>query len=81
MTKKKKIILIGGGVLLVGALVTANLMRDSGKSVTVQVEEVTNEKIVEITNGKRKLRKKICIAVFKSRLCKVFTFSEKIMLQ
>lgn len=47
MTKKKKIILIGGGVLLVGALVTANLMRDSGKSVTVQVDEVTRERIVE----------------------------------
>ena len=48
MTKKKKYILIGGGVLLVGAMVAANLMRSSDKTVLVQVEEVTSEKIVEI---------------------------------
>ena len=48
MTKKKKYILIGGGVLLVGAMVAANLMRSSDKTILVQVEEVTSEKIVEI---------------------------------
>ena len=36
MTKKKKYILIGGGVVLIGAMVAANLMRDSGDKVTVQ---------------------------------------------
>ena len=63
MTKKKKIILIGGGVLLVGALVTANLMRDSGKSVTVQVEEVTNEKIVEIVAASGKVQPIISVDI------------------
>ena len=47
MTKKKKYILIGGGVLLVAAMVAANLMRDSGDAVTVQVEKVTRERIIE----------------------------------
>ena len=51
MTKKKKIISIGGGVLLVGALVTANLLRNTEKSVTVQAEEVTRERIVEKVNA------------------------------
>ena len=47
MTKKKKYILIGGGVILVGAMVAANLMRGSGDAVKVQVEEVTRERIIE----------------------------------
>ncbi|MCH8289320.1 MAG: efflux RND transporter periplasmic adaptor subunit [Candidatus Marinimicrobia bacterium] len=47
MTKKKKYILIGGGVILIGAMVAANLMRDSGDAVNVQVEEVTRERIIE----------------------------------
>ncbi|MCH8272057.1 MAG: efflux RND transporter periplasmic adaptor subunit [Candidatus Marinimicrobia bacterium] len=47
MTKKKKYILIGGGVILIGAMVAANLMRDSGDAVKVQVEEVTRERIIE----------------------------------
>ena len=47
MTKKKKYILIGGGVVLIGAMVAANLMRGSGDAVKVQVEEVTRERIIE----------------------------------
>ena len=47
MTNKKKYILIGGGVVLIGAMVAANLMRGSGDAVKVQVEEVTRERIIE----------------------------------
>ena len=47
MTEKKKYILIGGGLILIGAMVAAYLMRGSGDAVKVQVEEVTRERIIE----------------------------------
>ena len=51
MTKKKKYMLIGGGALLVGALVAAKVMTGSDEAVIVQVEVVTTEKIVEIVSA------------------------------
>ena len=63
MTKKKKYILIGGGVLLVGALVAAKVMTGSDETVIVQVEEVTNEKIVEIVAASGKVQPIISVDI------------------
>ncbi len=63
MTKKKKYILIGGGVLLVGALVTAKVMTGSDETVIVQVEEVTNEKITEIVSASGKVQPIISVDI------------------
>lgn len=63
MTKKKKYILIGGGVLLVGALVAAKVMSGSDETVIVQVEEVTKEKIVEIVAASGKVQPIISVDI------------------
>jgi len=63
MTKKKKYILIGGGVILIGAMVAANLMRSSDKTLSVQVEEVTSEKIVEIVSASGRVQPIISVDI------------------
>ena len=63
MTKKKKYLLIGGGVLLVGALVAAKVMSGSDETVIVQVEEVTKENIVEIVAASGKVQPRIYVDI------------------
>ncbi|TFB12596.1 efflux RND transporter periplasmic adaptor subunit [Candidatus Marinimicrobia bacterium MT.SAG.4] len=63
MTKKKKYILIGGGVVLIGAMVAAKVMSGSDEAVMVKVEEVTKEKIVEIVAASGKVQPIISVDI------------------
>ncbi|MCH8927819.1 MAG: efflux RND transporter periplasmic adaptor subunit [Candidatus Marinimicrobia bacterium] len=63
MTKRKKLIIAGGTLIVIGGLVAAKIMGGSDDVVTVQVEEVTNENIVEIVSASGRVQPVISVNI------------------
>ena len=63
MTKRKKLIIAGGTLVVLGGLVAAKMIGGSDDTVQVQVEEVTNEKIVEIVSASGRVQPVISVDI------------------
>ncbi len=63
MTKRKKLIIAGGTLVVIGGLVAAKMMSGSDEAVTIQVEEVTNEKIVETVSASGRVQPVISVDI------------------
>jgi len=67
VTKRKKLIIAGGTLVVIGGLVAAKMMIGSDETVQVQVEEVTIEKIVEIVSASGRVQPVISVDIYSSR--------------
>ena len=63
VTKRKKLIIAGGTLIVISGLVAAKMMSGSDEAVTIQVEEVTNEKIVEIVSASGRVQPVISVDI------------------
>ena len=63
LTKRKKLIIAGGALVVIGGLVAAKMIGGSDDTVTIQIEKVTNEKIVEIVSASGRVQPVISVDI------------------
>ncbi len=71
MNKRTKIILIAGGILLVGGVITLNVMRSQKAKLEVETQKIESREIRAVVSASGKIRPKISVDISASTTGKV----------